>query len=186
MLDANCAYNAADAIWLAKRIEEFDIYWFEEPITPEDIEGYIELKSKVNNMMVAAGESEFTRYGFRELISRRAVDIIQPDTCGAGGFSEMMKIIALATSWNIRCIPHVWGTAVGFAANCQLQATMPHFPTSLYPEESLIEFDHSPNPLRTELGEESIKTEGTKVLIPDKPGIGITLNREALEKYRVA
>ena len=102
---------------------------------PEDIQGYLELKNKVS-FLIAAGESEFSRYGFRDLVARRAVDIIQPDTCGAGGYTEMLKIIALASAWNIRCIPHVWGTAVGLAANLPLQAAMPHFPTSLNPEKS--------------------------------------------------
>lgn len=185
MLDANCAYNASEAIWLAKRIEDCDIYWFEEPIPPEDIHGHLEFKRQVN-IMLAAGESEFTRYGFRDLISQRAVDIIQPDTCGAGGYSEMMKIIALATTWNIRCIPHVWGSAVGLAANLQLQAAMPHYPTSLKPEESLIEFDRSPNPLREELVEEEFEMEGTKIIIPTKPGLGISLDRKALQEYMVA
>lgn len=185
MLDANCAYNASEAIWLGKRIEELDIFWFEEPIPPEDIQGHLEFKSKVN-IMLAAGESEFSRYGFRELIFRRAVDILQPDLCAVGGYSEMMKIIAMATAWNLRCIPHVWGTAVGLAANLQLQAAMPHFPTSLNPEESLMEYDRTPNPLRDELVEEEFLLAGTKMKIPFRPGLGVTLNRKALEKYRVA
>ncbi len=185
MLDANCAYNASEAIWLGKRIEELDIFWFEEPIPPEDIQGHLEFKAKVN-IMLAAGESEFSRYGFRELIARRAVDIVQPDLCAVGGFSEMLKIIALATAWNLRCIPHVWGTAIGLAANLQLQAAMPHFPTSLNPEESLMEYDRTPNPLRHELIEEEFLMEGTKMPIPFRPGLGVTLNRKAMEKYRVA
>lgn len=184
MLDANCAYNASEAIWLGKRVEELDIFWLEEPIPPEDIQGHIEFKTKVN-IMLAAGESEFTRYGFRDLISRRAVDIIQPDLCAVGGYSEMMKIIAMATAWNLRCIPHVWGTAVGLAANLQLQAAMPHFPTSLTPEESLMEFDRTANPLRIELVEEEFEMEGTKMKIPRRPGLGITLNKKAVEKYKV-
>jgi len=183
MLDANCAYNSADALWLSKRIEDCDIYWLEEPMPPEDIQGYLELKNKVS-FLIAAGESEFSRYGFRDLVARRAVDIIQPDTCGAGGYTEMLKIIALASAWNIRCIPHVWGTAVGLAANLQLQAAMPHFPTSLNPEESLIEFDRSPNPLREELVTEEFEMSATSIIIPTRPGIGVTLNRDAMEKYQ--
>jgi D-galactarolactone cycloisomerase len=184
MLDANCAYNAAEAVWLAQRIQDCDIYWFEEPMPPEDIQGHLEFKRKAG-IMLAAGESEFTRYGCRELIAKRAVDIIQPDTCGAGGLSEMMRIIALATAWNVRCIPHVWGTGVGLAANLQLQAAMPHFPTSLFPEESLIEFDRSPNPLREELVEEEFIMEGTRLLIPERPGLGVTLNKAVVKKYLV-
>ena len=184
MVDANCAYNASEAIWLGKRVEECDLFWFEEPIPPEDLQGHIEFKQKVN-IMLAAGESEFTRYGFRDLISRRAVDIIQPDLCSMGGYSEMMKIIDLAAAWDIRCIPHVWGSAVGLAANLQLQAAIPHFPTSYFPEESLIEYDRSPNPLREELIEERFEMEGTKIIIPRGPGLGVTLNRKELNRYRV-
>jgi len=185
MLDANCAYNASEAIWLGQRAEKYDIFWLEEPIPPEDFQGHLEIKEKVK-IMLAAGESEFTRYGFRDLIAKRAVDIIQPDLCSVGGFSEMLKIIALATAWNLRCIPHVWGTAIGLAANLQLQAAMPHFPTSLMPEQSLMEYDRTPNPLREELVEEKFEMEGTRMKIPSRPGLGITLNRKALEKYRVA
>ncbi len=184
MLDANCAYNASEAIWLGKRVEESDIFWFEEPMPPEDLQGHLEFKNKVN-IMLAAGESEFTRYGFRDLISKRAVDIIQPDLCSIGGYSEMLKIIALSSAWDIRCIPHVWGSAVGLAANLQLQATMPHFPTCLFPEESLIEYDRSPNPLREELIEERFEMDGTRIIIPTGPGLGVTLNRKAMDKYRV-
>jgi D-galactarolactone cycloisomerase len=184
MVDANCAYNASEAIWLGKRIEDYDIFWFEEPIPPEDLQGHLEFKQKVN-IMLAAGESEFTRYGFRDLISKRALDIIQPDLCSIGGYSEMLKIMALATAWNIRCIPHVWGSAVGLAANLQLQAAIPHFPTSFYPEESLIEYDRSPNPLREELIEERFEMDGTKIIIPKGPGLGVTLNRKVLNKYRI-
>lgn len=184
MVDANCAYNASEAIWLGKRMEDCDIFWFEEPIPPEDLQGHLEFKQKVN-IMLATGESEFTRYGFRELISRRAVDILQPDLCSMGGYSEMMKVIDLATTWDIRCIPHVWGSAVGLAANLQLQAAIPHFPTAFFPEESLIEYDRSPNPLREELIEETFEMEGTRIIIPRRPGLGVTLNRKALQKYRV-
>jgi len=185
MVDANCAYNAAEAIWLAKKIEPYDIFWFEEPVPPEDLEGHLEFKRRTS-MLLAAGESEFTRYGFRVLISNRAVDILQPDLCSAGGFSEMLKILALATAWDIRCIPHVWGSAVGLAANLQLQAALPHFPMCLLPEDSLIEYDRSPNPLREELIEESFEMDGTKIIIPTGPGLGVTLNRAALQKYRIA
>jgi D-galactarolactone cycloisomerase len=184
MVDANCAYNASEAIWLGKRMEECDLFWFEEPVPPEDLQGHIEFKQKVN-IMLAAGESEFTRYGFRDLISKRAVDILQPDLCSMGGYSEMMKIVDLATAWDIRCIPHVWGSAVGLAANLQLQAALPHFPTSYFPEESLIEYDRSPNPLREDLVEERFEMEGTRIIIPKGPGLGVTLNKKELNRYRV-
>ena len=185
MLDANCAYNASEAVWLANRVEDCDIYWLEEPIPPEDIQGHLEIKQKTD-IMLAAGESEFTRYGFRDLISRRAVDIIQPDLCAIGGFSEMQKILALASTWNIRCIPHVWGSGVGLAANLQLQAALPHFPTSLLPVPSIIEYDRSPNPLREELVEGGFDMQGTVMTIPRGPGLGVEVNLKAIEKFKVA
>ncbi|MEA3253446.1 MAG: mandelate racemase/muconate lactonizing enzyme family protein, partial [Chloroflexota bacterium] len=101
MVDANCAYDAAEAICLAKQMEQYDIYWFEEPVPPEDIEGSIEVKNSTT-IRIAGGECECTRYGFREIISRRAVDILQPDVCICGGFTEMQKIVAMASAWNIQ------------------------------------------------------------------------------------
>jgi D-galactarolactone cycloisomerase len=74
---------------------------------------------------------------------------------------------------------------VALAANLQLQAAMPHFPTSLFPEESLIEFDRSPNPLREELVKEEFIMEGTRLLIPERPGLGVTLNKAVVKKYLV-
>ena len=78
MVDANHAYNVSSARRILKAIEPADIYWFEEPISPEDIDGYRELKT-LTSICQAAGENEFTKIGFREWISRRAVDILQPN-----------------------------------------------------------------------------------------------------------
>jgi D-galactarolactone cycloisomerase len=98
MVDANHAYNVGTARRLLKAIEPARIHWFEEPISPEDIDGYRELKN-LTDIYLAAGENEFTKIGFREWISRRAVDILQPDLCSAGGFTECRKISALAQAW---------------------------------------------------------------------------------------
>jgi D-galactarolactone cycloisomerase len=78
MVDANHAYNSSEAIQLARKLEKFDIHWFEEPVPPEDLEGYCEVRKK-SNILIAGGECEYTRYGFRNLINLRAVDILQPD-----------------------------------------------------------------------------------------------------------
>jgi D-galactarolactone cycloisomerase len=100
MVDANHAYNASEAVRLARVLERYDVYWFEEPVPPEDIDGYVEVRQK-SNILIAGGECEYTRYGFRELIKRRAVDILQPDLCAAGGFTELMKIVAMASAWKM-------------------------------------------------------------------------------------
>lgn len=84
MVDANHAYNASTALYLASAIEEYDIRWFEEPVIPEDIQGHKELKSKTH-IPIAGGESEFTLYGFKRLIDERAVNILQPPWQDLGG-----------------------------------------------------------------------------------------------------
>jgi D-galactarolactone cycloisomerase len=108
MVDANHAYNASEAIRLARVLADYDVYWFEEPVIPEDIDGYMEVRA-ASDVLIAGGECEYTRYGFRQLIDCRAVDILQPDLCAAGGFTEVMKIIAMASAASIPVLPHVWG-----------------------------------------------------------------------------
>jgi D-galactarolactone cycloisomerase len=182
MVDANHAYNAAEAIRLARKMEKYDIYWFEEPVPPEDIDGYIEVKQK-SNILIAGGEDEFTRYGFRELITRRAVDILQPDLCAAGGFTEMMKITAMASAWNVPVIPHVWGTNVGLAASLQFFAALPHFPERRYPAEPFFEYDCSPHPLRDGVTQERFEMKDGYLDIPQRPGLGIALDMDFVKRH---
>lgn len=182
MVDANHAYNAAEAIRLAKKMEKYDVYWFEEPVPPEDIDGYIAVKQK-SNILIAGGEDEFTRYGFRELITRRAVDILQPDLCAAGGFTEMMKITAMASAWNVPVIPHVWGTNVGLAASLQFFAALPHFPERRYPAEPFFEYDRSPHPLRDGVSQERFEMKDGYLDIPQRPGLGITLDMDFVKRH---
>jgi len=177
MVDANCAYDATEAIKLAKEMEKYDIYWFEEPVPPEDIEGSLEVKNNTT-IRVTTGECEFTRYGFWQLINRRATDILQPDICCAGGFSEVQKILAMATAANIQCIPHVWGTNVAIAAALQFYATIPPIPIKANPPEPFFEYDRSPNPLREGTSREKFAVSGGYIAIPQKPGLGITLDMD--------
>ncbi|NVL91862.1 MAG: mandelate racemase/muconate lactonizing enzyme family protein [Desulfobacterales bacterium] len=182
MVDANHAYNAVEAIRLAKEMEKYDVYWLEEPVPPEDIEGYIEVKQK-SNILIAGGEDEFTRYGFRELIARRAVDILQPDLCAAGGFTEMMNIVAMASAWNVPLAPHVWGTNVGLAASLQLFAVLPHFPERRYPADPFFEYDRSPHPLREGVTEERFEMSDGYLDIPQRPGLGVSLDMDFVRKH---
>ncbi|MGH9657211.1 MAG: mandelate racemase/muconate lactonizing enzyme family protein, partial [Bryobacteraceae bacterium] len=108
MIDANHAYTPAEAIRLARRVEPHDIFWFEEPVSPLDIEGYLEVK-RATAIALAGGECEYTRFGFEPLLRRRAVDYAQPDLCGCGGISEGLKIAALASTYNVHVTPHAWG-----------------------------------------------------------------------------
>ena len=182
MVDANHAYNSSEAIELIRKIERFDIHWFEEPVPPEDLEGYREVRKK-SKILIAGGECEYTRYGFRNLINLRAVDILQPDLCAAGGFTEMMKITAMASAANIPLIPHVWGTNVGLAASLQFFAGLPHFPERRFPAEPFFEYDRSPHPFREAVTLEKFVLKEGYLDIPDRPGLGVSLDLKYLAKH---
>jgi D-galactarolactone cycloisomerase len=183
MVDANHAFDATAAIRVGRMIEAQDIAWFEEPVPPEDVAGYREVKSALS-IPIAGGECEFTRFGFRDLLVSRAMDIIQPDTCAAGGLSECKKIADMAEAFGIRCNPHVWGTGIAIAASLQLLAVLPtHTPTSLAPLEPMLEFDRTEHPIRQAILKRPIEHERGIVRVPDGPGLGIEIDREALARF---
>jgi len=183
MVDANHAYDAVAAIRLGRMIEQFDISWFEEPVPPEDGAGYRAVKSALA-IPVAGGECEFTRLGFRDLLASRAIDIIQPDTCAAGGLTECKKIADMAEAFGVRYNPHVWGTGIAIAASLQLLAVLPsHTPTSLKALEPVLEFDRTEHPIRQALLTQPIEHERGIVRVPDGPGLGIEVDRAALQRF---
>ncbi|MEO8319609.1 MAG: mandelate racemase/muconate lactonizing enzyme family protein [Bradyrhizobium sp.] len=185
MVDANHAYDAIAAIQLGRMIERHEIGWFEEPVPPEDIAGYKAVKAALS-IPVAGGECEFTRFGFRDLLASRAIDIIQPDTCAAGGLSECKKIADMAEAFGVRYNPHVWGTGIAIAASLQLLAVLPaHTPNSLAPLEPLLEFDRTEHPIRQSLLVQPIEHTGGIVRIPDGPGLGIEVSRDTLARFAV-
>lgn len=183
MLDANHGFDVTDAIELGRRVAHLNIGWFEEPVVPEELGSYEEVR-RGQPIPVAGGECEFTRWGFRDILQRRAMDILQPDTCAAGGLSECKKIADMATAYGLRYLPHVWGTGVGLAAALQLLAVLPHTPPRHTPREPLLEFDRSEHPFRQAVIESQIEHSGGVVRIPDGPGLGIKVDREAIERFR--
>jgi D-galactarolactone cycloisomerase len=106
MVDANHAYDATAAIRVGRQIEELDIAWFEEPVPPEDLHGYRQVKP-ARHIPIAGGEAEFTRWGFRPILVDRTIDILQPDVCAAGGLSECKKIADMASAFGVRVNRHV-------------------------------------------------------------------------------
>ncbi|HEY8883481.1 MAG TPA: enolase C-terminal domain-like protein, partial [Dermatophilaceae bacterium] len=111
------------------------------------------------------------------------VDILQPDLCSAGGFTECRKISALAQAWHIPIIPHVWASGIGLAASLQFLATIPPAPLALKPVEPMLEYDQSSHPFRQDLIFGAITMQDGKVQIPDAPGIGVEINREIIDRY---
>jgi D-galactarolactone cycloisomerase len=184
MLDANHGFDVIEAVELGRRVAHLDIGWFEEPVVPEELTSYEEVR-RGQPIPVAGGECEFTRWGFREILTRRAIDILQPDTCAAGGLSECKKIADMATAFGVRYIPHVWGTGVGLSAALHLLAVLPHTPPRHTPIEPMLEFDRSEHPFRQEVLEAPLEHKGGVVRVPDGPGLGIKINRAAIERFKV-
>jgi D-galactarolactone cycloisomerase len=185
MVDANHCFTVPQAIRIGRELEKLNVEWFEEPISPEDIDGYVEVTRSLD-MAVAGGENEFTRWGFRDLVVRKAMDIIQPDVCAAGGISECRKIATLASAHGVECIPHAWGSAIGLAATLHFLAALPDQPPSFKPMPPLLELEQCENPFRDLLSVEPILQKAGKVQIPTGAGLGIEINRSVLDRYRVA
>lgn len=184
MIDANHGFDSIEAIRLGNAVAEDDIRWFEEPVTPDDLGSYEEVR-RSQPIPVAGGECDFTRWGFREILQRRAIDIIQPDTAAAGGLSECKKIADMAASFGIRYLPHVWGTGIGLAAALQLLAVLPDTPPSYTPKAPILEFDRSEHPFRQAILQSPIEHESGVVQIPQGSGLGIEIDRAALEQFRI-
>ena len=189
MADANHAYNRHTALAVGRALEGLGFHWLEEPVVPEDLDGCAALRRQLA-IPIATGETEYTRYGFLEILRRDAADILQPDLARCGGLSEAMRILALATSFHTPVCLHVWGSGVALAAAlqfCAVQAPCPHTALPRAPEnEPMLEYDCSPNPLREELLAEPFAVEGDAVLIPQGPGLGIEIEPAALERYAAA
>ena len=184
MIDANHGFDSIEAIRLGNAIAEDDIRWFEEPVTPDDLGSYEEVR-RGQPIPVAGGECDFTRWGFRDILQRRAIDIIQPDTAAAGGLSECKKIADMAAAFGIRYLPHVWGTGIGLAAALQLLAVLPDTPPSYTPKAPILEFDRSEHPFRQAILQSPIEHESGVVQIPQGSGLGIEIDRAALEQFRI-
>ncbi|MEW1986275.1 mandelate racemase/muconate lactonizing enzyme family protein [Pseudarthrobacter oxydans] len=187
--DANHAYNSNSAIAMGRVLEAANFQFFEEPVPPEDREGYARVRSRLD-VPIAGGEAEYTRYGFRDFIEQGCVDIIQPDICVAGGISEVRQIVSLATAHNLRTIPHVWGSGIALAAAMQVCAVLPAMPYTHTPipvqNEPVVEFDRTRNPLRDDLLTESFILEDGYLQVPTGAGLGVTVDMDVVARYRVA
>jgi len=186
LVDSNHAYNAFTAIRAGRGLERYNVRLFEEPVPPEDREGYRRVRQSLD-VAIAGGEAEQTRYGFRDLIAGGCVDIAQPDLCVAGGFSEWIKIQALASSFGVWVIPHVWGSGVAVAAALHVLAATPPFPHTANPiplqNEPVIEFDRNHNPLRDDLLVEPFLLVDGRIKVPQSPGLGIEINDDIVQAY---
>ncbi len=183
MIDTNHAYGRSEALLLGKQLEDYRLRWYEEPVVPEDINGYSELKSKLN-IPIAGGENEHTLFGFKSLFESNAVDIAQPDIGSCGGITGAKQIINLAHSFGVEVNPHVWGSAIAQAASIQVIASIPVTHFSIYAREPILEYDQSSHPFRRELLTSPIELVNGMINVPKGKGLGIDINLNTIKKYK--
>jgi L-alanine-DL-glutamate epimerase-like enolase superfamily enzyme len=178
MIDAGLVWDAKTAIQRAKAFGDYNIFWLEEPLQPDDYEGYAKL-SAATETRIAAGEEESGRYGFLQLMDKGKIDVVQIDLTRCGGFTEAMKIASLAMDRGLPVVNHGFSTYINVAAAL-------HFLNSV-PNSFICEFVVQENTsLRDVLTRHSIVARDGYVDIPNEPGLGVELNEEAVAKYRVA
>lgn len=190
MIDANHGYTTHDAFYVGRAMEEFAPYWFEEPVAPEDLDGYRELRAGLN-VNISGGEAEFSRWGWRALLESRGLDIAQPEVCAVGGITEYLRVLALCHAHFTPVVNHVWGSAVAVATNMHLLAAMPPLPGGLFPWEPMLEFDTTDNKFRDELLtdplniQSQVASTGGFVEIPNGPGLGVEPDRNFIRQYDI-
>lgn len=173
MLDANCAYRFFEAIEFSKRVEEYNPYWFEEPVDADDYDGYRKVAAKCL-IPVAGGENEITRFGFRDLIATQAVSILNPDAACLGGVTEYMKVAGMADANGLVMSPH-GQQQLHVHLDCAVpNATIAEFYPPQYDAKVYEAFQ---NPV--------IMNEDGTVSPSQEPGLGLDINREILAPYRI-
>jgi L-alanine-DL-glutamate epimerase-like enolase superfamily enzyme len=174
MVDAHGTYTVADAKRFGALVADCDLAWFEEPVIADDKPGMAEVRA-AGNIPIAAGESEATRFAFRDLALLKSADIFQPDPAFCGGITEAMRIGALASAFNLRFAPHLWAGAPCFFSGLHICAASP--------ASFVIEYSLGANPMIHDLVEETVEAKDGMIAIPDKPGLGFTINERVLEAH---
>jgi L-alanine-DL-glutamate epimerase-like enolase superfamily enzyme len=174
MIDMGFAVPLDYAIYLGRALAEQEIYFLEEPLSPDDVAGFAKLVA-VSPTPIATGEKAATQYDYLDLMDRGSLRIIQPDIARVGGISETMRIVAHAEARNVRVIPHCWSTDILVAATLHCIATMRDCP--------YLEYNVTDNPLRTDLLVAPIRPQRGMVSVPEGPGLGIELNEATLKRY---
>ncbi len=177
MTDANQGYEIDVAVRASQAFADCGVFWLEEPLFVEDIEGHVRLRAAAKTP-IAVGENLHMRYAFENFVVRGAVDFLQPDVARAGGITEIRKIAALAAAHKVAISFHTWGDAIALAASIHLSAAIQ--------ECIVMELDYTYNPLRAELLREPLEFQNGYLYPPDGPGLGIEVTPDALQRFAFA
>ena len=178
MVDANGAWDVPTAVRMGRLLEELDVYWFEEPVWPDDLAGSAEVAAKVAIPIAGYETCSYGTVSFRDYIAARAVHFVQPDVAWAGGLTETLKIAHLAQAANLPLAPHIHGSAVAVAAAAHLLGAVRN--------GSMAEMVFPAHPLMGDLAREPLVVDGTgEIDLGERPGLGIELDPDAVKRYRV-
>lgn len=183
-VDANCAYDAGTALGLGRRLEPFDLMWWEEPLLADDWAGYARLKSQLT-LPIASGETLSLDQMITDYVQPRLVDILQPEIEFVG-LTGGRRLSYLCWLNRLRLIPHNWGTAIRTAAILHWMSTLPPMTEALAAPPALFELDCTESPMRDAVVREPFRIDASdgSIAVPTRPGLGIEVVREAVEEYR--
>ena len=175
MADAHGTFSVPEAKKFCKRVEDADLYWFEEPIGPDNKKGTAEVRASTA-IPIAAGESEYTIFDVRDMLDLRALDVVQPDSAIIGGITEAMRVSHLAQAYDLELAPHCWGSAFSFMAGVNVAFASPN--------ARLIEFSLGGNPMMYDLVNEKIEAKNGNIEAPNKPGLGLSPNWDFVQEFK--
>jgi D-arabinonate dehydratase/D-galactarolactone cycloisomerase len=186
MADANCAYanDYKTAVEMGRALGELGFLWFEEPLGPDDVDGYARICDALD-IHIATGEADFNKYSFAQFFAKNALDIVQPNAARAAGVTEVKKIVEMAQAFRIPYAPHTGSSSnITLAVSLQLATFAPNF---LIFEHMQSDWDKGQrNPLRDELCTLPIKEfKVSCIVLDDKPGLGVEVNEEIVSRYRL-
>lgn len=180
MVDVAYAWQEMkQALWIMRQIEPYHVYFMETPLPSDDLDGYAAL-AEASPIRIAAGEWLNSRYEFYDLIDRGRVDVAQPDVGRVGGLTEARRVVEYARDRGRLIVPHCWKTGIGIAASAHLC-----FAASNAPYFEFLPAQLAESRLRRELVLEDLPMRDGRIRLPDKPGLGIELNEDALARYQV-
>lgn len=183
MVDINANYTVDLARESIARMVPYRPGWIEEPLMPQDVAGYEQLQ-RWSPVPIATGEALYGGHDFKQLLDRRAVDVLQPDLTLCGGFWQGRVIATLAALHHVRLSPHVWGSGIGLAAAVHFVAALPSLPhAGNVPKPPLVEYDVGLNPLREVVLREPMQVVAGTIAVSDAPGLGIEIDWDAVERH---
>jgi L-alanine-DL-glutamate epimerase-like enolase superfamily enzyme len=178
MVDVAYAWTSVDhALRVIETWADLDVFFVETPLWADDLEGYAELARR-SPIKIAAGEWLATRFEFEDLMDRGGVQVAQPDVGRVGGLTEARRVCDLAAERGRLIVPHGWKTGITVAATAHLAAVTPHMPFFEYVPQEVAE-----SRLRRELVTDELTLVDGRLALPERPGLGIELNRDVLEEF---